>query len=181
MARSAITDFMRGPCSSNQGFLPDLERLSTTSKEGIAPLAESGGCDTMLAARRLQIGATKQLQNDARFALGRPAALAVGADFRARSGRPPGSLCGPGRGDFVLDMSHSFYRKSVSHEIVLRETERDRLPWRRILARRCPGVGRQRLHRAILLHPQETAALGARLHDAGGAGRGVRRIPPAVQ
>jgi putative transposase len=37
--------------------------------------------------------------------------------------------------------------------------------------RLCPGAGRQRLHRAILPHPQGTAALGERLHHAGGAGR----------
>ena len=52
------------------GFLPDFERLRDTSKEGVAPLAEGGGGDAILAARGLQIGATKQLQNNARFAFG---------------------------------------------------------------------------------------------------------------
>ena len=45
----------------NQVLLPDLECLSATSQEGIAPLAESGGSGAILAACGLQIGATKQL------------------------------------------------------------------------------------------------------------------------
>jgi hypothetical protein len=44
--------------------------LLSSRQEGVTPLAQSGASDAILAAYRLQIGATKQLQNDARFALG---------------------------------------------------------------------------------------------------------------
>jgi len=42
-------------------------------------------------------------------------------------------------------------------------------------------TGRKRLRGALLPHPEGTATLGARLYDAGGAGRGARGIPPMVQ
>jgi len=79
------------------GFLPGFERLRATSKEGVAPLAEGGGGDAILAARGLQIGATERLQNDARFAFGRPAALAAAAGFRIARRSPSGSLKWAGR------------------------------------------------------------------------------------
>ena len=72
------------------GFLPGFERLSASGKEGVAPLGEGGGGDAILSARGLQIGATKQLQNDTRFALGRPPALAAAAGFRLARRSPSG-------------------------------------------------------------------------------------------
>jgi len=93
MASLAMTDFMRRPCSSTKF---SCRTFSATGQDNVASLAESGSGDPVLAARRLQLGDSKQLQNEARFALGGPAALAAAAGFWARAGRPPGSLCGAG-------------------------------------------------------------------------------------
>jgi hypothetical protein len=54
----------------DQVFLPDLECLSATSQERMTPLGESGGGDAILRACGFQIGATRQLQIDSRFAFG---------------------------------------------------------------------------------------------------------------
>jgi hypothetical protein len=102
----------------SQVFLPGLECLSATGKGDVAPLAESGGSDAILAACGLQVGASKQLQNDARFALGGPASLSLQpvSDPAPVALRAPSA--GPETETFALDMFPSFYRKSVSNEIV---------------------------------------------------------------
>jgi len=76
----------------NQVLLPNFESLSASRQEGVAPLAESGGSDAIVAARGLQIGATKQLQNNARFALGGASTPCQRGRFPDPHRSPSGSL-----------------------------------------------------------------------------------------
>jgi hypothetical protein len=106
----------------DQVFLPDFERLSGSGQEGIAPLGENGGGETILAARGLRIGALE--------AAPERRSLCAWQSERSLPPRPisgpaPVALRAPSAGPeiegLVLDIFHSLYRKSVSNEIVLRE------------------------------------------------------------
>jgi len=106
----------------DQVFLPDFERLSGSGQEGIAPLGENGGGETILAARGLRIGALE--------AAPERRSLCAWQSERSLPPRPvpspaPVALrvaeAGPETETRMLDRPHCLYRKSVSNEIELRE------------------------------------------------------------
>jgi hypothetical protein len=106
----------------DQVFLPDFERLSGSGQEGIAPLGENGGGETILAARGLRIGALE--------AAPERRSLCAWQSERSLPPRPVPSLApvalrvaeaGPETETRMLDRPHCLYRKSVSNEIELRE------------------------------------------------------------
>ncbi|GIU75972.1 MAG: hypothetical protein KatS3mg004_3059 [Bryobacteraceae bacterium] len=122
IARSAMTDFIRRPCSSTRSSCRILSPSSPAARKAPRHWRQGRRRDAIPAARGLQIRAAEQLQHQAHLALGRTTALAAAAGFRPRFNRPPGSLRGPGIRLFRVGHTASPYRKSVSEEIVGRGT-----------------------------------------------------------
>ena len=118
IASSAMTDFIRRPCSSTRSSCRILSPSSPPARKALRHWRQCCCRDAVLTARRLQIGAAQQLQSNAHLALGRPAALAGAAGFRPRVSRPPGSFHGPGIRVFRIGHTDSPYRKSLSKENV---------------------------------------------------------------
>jgi len=127
-----MTDFIRRPCSSSWASCRTLSASAPPARKASRHSLRVAAVTPYLRLVDSRSAPRSSSRTTLALRLAERAALAAAVDFRARAGRPPGSLCGPGNrrigvGHLSLLVSQiSFQRNRAAGDALQRSNDSGR-------------------------------------------------------